>query len=62
MTFSVVRRMWLKTHLFEPDRGHIHHQLLDRGWTQREIVFLMYIITLFLSIASILLTVFKGKT
>ena len=62
MTFSVVRRMWHKTRLFEPDRGHLHHQLLDRGWTQREIVFLMYIITLFLSIASILLTVFKGKT
>jgi UDP-GlcNAc:undecaprenyl-phosphate GlcNAc-1-phosphate transferase len=62
MTFSVVRRMWFKTALFQPDRGHIHHQLLDRGWTQREIVFLMYIVTLFFSIASILLTVFKGKT
>ena len=26
---------------FAPDRGHFHHRLLDAGWTQREVVFLV---------------------
>ena len=62
MTFSVIRRFRNKTKIFQPDRGHIHHQLLKRGWTQREIVLLMYVVTLLLSVASILLAVSKGKT
>jgi len=62
MAFSIIRRFRKKADIFQPDRGHIHHRLLDRGWTQREIVLLMYVITLLLSIASMLLTVFKGRT
>jgi UDP-GlcNAc:undecaprenyl-phosphate GlcNAc-1-phosphate transferase len=28
--------------MFAPDRGHIHHRLLDRGLTQRQTVLVMY--------------------
>lgn len=61
MALSVFRRYRQRSPLFQPDRNHIHHQLLDQGWTQREIVLLMYVITLLLSIGSMLLAVFKGK-
>lgn len=37
------------TRLVEPDREHIHHRLLARGWSTREVVLLLYGITAVLS-------------
>lgn len=31
--------------IFHPDREHLHHRLLDRGWSVTEILFLYYSIT-----------------
>lgn len=62
VVFSIIRRWRGKRHIFEPDKEHLHHKLLKKGWTQREIVFLMYIGTLLLSIGAILITVFKTRT
>ena len=45
----------------EADKGHFHHRLLGKGWTQREIVFLIYIITFILSLFAILITIFNGR-
>ncbi|MFH1380170.1 MAG: MraY family glycosyltransferase [bacterium] len=59
--FAVIRRWRGGRHIFKPDKEHIHHRLLKKGWTQREIVFLMYVITLLLSISAILITVFKTR-
>lgn len=59
---TIIRRLLAGRPVMTADRGHIHHQLLDRGWTQKEIVLLTYVITLILAQASILLTIFKGKT
>jgi UDP-GlcNAc:undecaprenyl-phosphate/decaprenyl-phosphate GlcNAc-1-phosphate transferase len=61
VAFAMVRRFRRGQGLMEPDRGHFHHRLLSLGWTQREIVLLVYVISLLLSITAILLTVFKGK-
>ena len=58
---SILRRMRNGRRVFEPDRGHLHHQLLRHGWSHRETVLGVYVVTLILSIFSILLTVFKGK-
>jgi UDP-GlcNAc:undecaprenyl-phosphate GlcNAc-1-phosphate transferase len=44
---------------FRPDRGHFHHRLLDAGWTQREVVFLVYVVTLALSAVSITIAAMK---
>ncbi|MBD3271297.1 MAG: undecaprenyl/decaprenyl-phosphate alpha-N-acetylglucosaminyl 1-phosphate transferase [Elusimicrobia bacterium] len=59
VVFALLRRWRGKRHLFKPDKDHIHHRLLKKGWTQREIVLLMYVITLLLSITAILITVVK---
>lgn len=59
VVWAVIRRWRGRQHIFKPDKDHIHHRLLKRGWTQKEIVFLMYIITLLLSIAAMLITFFK---
>jgi UDP-GlcNAc:undecaprenyl-phosphate GlcNAc-1-phosphate transferase len=40
--FSIVRRALERRPLFSPDRGHIHHRLLDMGLTHRRAVLLLY--------------------
>jgi len=37
----------------QADAGHFHHYLLRKGWNQREIVFLLYNVTLVLSFAAL---------
>jgi len=61
VAFAMFRRLRSGQNLMRPDRGHFHHRLLALGWTQREIVLLMYVVTLLLSIGTILLTIYKGK-
>ncbi|MGZ3453708.1 MAG: glycosyltransferase family 4 protein [Polyangiales bacterium] len=40
--FSIVRRFLERRSIFSPDRGHIHHRLLDMGITHRRAVFILY--------------------
>lgn len=61
VVFAILRRWKGRRHIFKPDKEHIHHWLLKKGWTQREIVLLMYVGTLLLSISAILITVFKTR-
>jgi UDP-GlcNAc:undecaprenyl-phosphate GlcNAc-1-phosphate transferase len=42
VTLAVVRRFLRRQPIFEADRGHIHHQLLDRGLTPRSVVLVLY--------------------
>ncbi len=42
---------------FQPDRGHIHHRLLVAGFTQRQVVLILYAVATFLGIAGFLLAV-----
>ena len=53
MAVAFGRRLFNKKNPFAPDRGHFHHRLLDAGWSQREVVLLVYVITLLLSCISI---------
>ncbi len=53
MAVAFGRRLLNKQNPFAPDRGHFHHRLLDAGWGQREVVLLVYSITLLLSCISI---------
>lgn len=45
MVFTIVRRSWKGRSLARADRGHLHHRLLDVGLTQREAVFVLYLIS-----------------
>jgi UDP-GlcNAc:undecaprenyl-phosphate GlcNAc-1-phosphate transferase len=40
--FTMVRRFIGGKPLFEGDREHIHHKLLDLGWSQRRVAFALY--------------------
>jgi UDP-GlcNAc:undecaprenyl-phosphate GlcNAc-1-phosphate transferase len=39
---AIVRRFLRRQPLFAPDRGHIHHKLLDRGLTPRRVALVLY--------------------
>lgn len=59
MAVAFGRRVLAGQSPFRPDRGHLHHRLLDAGWTQREVVFLVYVVTL--ALAFVTLTVVAVK-
>jgi len=39
---SILRRFLRRQPIFEGDRGHIHHRLLDKGLTQRKVALTLY--------------------
>ncbi|MCL4752359.1 MAG: undecaprenyl/decaprenyl-phosphate alpha-N-acetylglucosaminyl 1-phosphate transferase [Myxococcales bacterium] len=51
--FSMVRRIIERRSVFSPDRGHIHHRLLDLGVTHRRAVMLLYGVSVVLTAAAI---------
>jgi len=50
-----VRRFFRGKKLFSPDNKHMHHRLVKYGLTQRNVVFIMYSITVLLSVVAMLL-------
>ncbi len=59
-TFAIIRRYRGGVPIFKPDKGHLHHRLLDLGFTQRQAVLLMYVFSSFLGLSAIVLTEVKG--
>lgn len=55
-TFAIVRRWLGGQPIFKPDKGHLHHRLLRRGYSQRQAVFLMYVVSALLGLSAIALT------
>ncbi|MGB9791722.1 MAG: glycosyltransferase family 4 protein [Thermacetogeniaceae bacterium] len=56
MLFAIARRVLQGRPIFSPDRGHIHHRLLDLGLSQRQAVLLIYGVNLLLGGSAVLLT------
>lgn len=54
--FAILRRLRRGLPVFYPDRGHLHHRLLDRGLSQRETVFVLYCATSLLGVAALCLS------
>ena len=55
-TFAIIRRFLGGRPIFQPDKGHLHHRLLSIGFTQRQAVFLMYVISAMLGMSAVALT------
>ncbi|RGS73702.1 MraY family glycosyltransferase [Mitsuokella sp. AF21-1AC] len=55
-TFAIVRRYRGGVPIFKPDKGHLHHRLLDLGFSQRQAVLLMYVISAMLGLSAVALT------
>jgi UDP-GlcNAc:undecaprenyl-phosphate GlcNAc-1-phosphate transferase len=52
----IIRRLATGSSPFEPDRGHLHHRLLDLGLSHRGAVLLIYTMSIALGFAGILLS------
>jgi UDP-GlcNAc:undecaprenyl-phosphate GlcNAc-1-phosphate transferase len=52
----VIGRLRRGQHPFSPDKTHVHHRLLDFGLNQPQAAALLYAITLFLGVSSIILS------
>ena len=53
--FAIVRRAWNHKPIMGADRGHLHHRLLDNGFTQKETVAILYVIATVMGISAVLL-------
>jgi len=43
--FAIVRRLRRGQPIFSPDKGHLHHRLLNLGMNQRQVVLCIYLLT-----------------
>ncbi len=54
-SFAIIRRIRNKKPIMEADRGHVHHRLLAKGFTQRQTVLILYIVSIIFGAAAIFL-------
>ncbi|MDR5602996.1 MraY family glycosyltransferase [Staphylococcus coagulans] len=53
--FAMIRRVKKGQHIMQADKSHLHHKLLDLGYTHRQTVILIYSIAFMFSVVSIIL-------
>lgn len=51
--FAIVRRIWNKKPIMAPDRGHLHHRLMDMGFSQKQTVAILYVIASILAMSAV---------
>ncbi|HTV17082.1 MAG TPA: MraY family glycosyltransferase, partial [Polyangiaceae bacterium] len=51
--FSMLRRTLERRSMFSPDRGHVHHRLIDMGLTHRRAVMLLYGVSILMMVSAI---------
>ena len=57
--FAIVRRVRMKKKWSDPDKSHLHHRLLDMGFTHRQTVLLIYGIAVMFGLAAIIFSMAK---
>lgn len=58
---SPVRRFARGKDMFSPDQSHVHHRLLQKGYSQRKTVIILYTVTILLGTAAFTLTLIKDE-
>ncbi len=61
MIWVVFRRIWNGQKFWKGDMQHLHHRLLDIGFSKKQVVILYYIITAFLGGSAVLLSSSQQK-
>ena len=56
---AIIRRFTNGQPIFKPDRGHLHHRLLDMGLSQKQVVLVLYMVSILLGVSAIVLTEVK---
>lgn len=54
--FAVIRRVSHGQSPMHPDRGHVHHRLIDMGFSQKQAVGVLYVISAILGLSAVVLT------
>lgn len=54
-TFAIIRRALNKKPIMQADRGHLHHRLIDRGYSPKRAVIIMYGISILFATAAIII-------
>lgn len=54
-SFAMIRRVLTGKNPMTADRGHLHHRLIDMGFSQKQTVFILYAISAVLGSAAVLL-------
>lgn len=54
-SFAIVRRLFTGKGIMTADRGHLHHRLIDMGFSQKQTVFILYAISGVLGITAVVL-------
>lgn len=58
---SPIRRFIIGKKLFQPDKSHIHHKLIELGLSRRNVVLLIYAISVTLCVVSLLLVNIRDR-
>ena len=53
---AIVRRVSHGQSPMAPDRSHVHHKLIDMGFTQKQAVAVLYVISAILGLSAVVLT------
>ena len=54
--FAIVRRVARGQSPMTPDRGHIHHRMMDMGLNQKQTVAALYVVSSLLGLSAVVLT------
>ena len=54
--FAIIRRVLTGRSPMSPDRGHLHHRLLDMGFSQKQTVAILYTITAVLCLTAVVIS------
>ena len=54
--FALIRRLSRGQSPMAPDRGHVHHRLIDMGFSQKQAVGVLYVISAILGLSAVVLT------
>lgn len=57
-SFTIMRRLKNKQSIFQPDRGHLHHRLMDNGFSHQNTVYILYVISALASLSAVVLLLF----
>ena len=55
--FAIIRRIAKGQSPMAPDRGHLHHRLIDMGFTQKQAVVILYITSAMLSMSAVVMMI-----
>ncbi|MGI6031221.1 MAG: MraY family glycosyltransferase [Eubacteriales bacterium] len=54
--FAIIRRLAKGQSPMHPDRGHLHHRLIDMGFSQKQTVAILYAMSVLLGVSAVFLT------